>query len=60
MFLLRNELRTSLEEIGQWFSGRDHTSVIHAVKKIEQELLQDADLQQDVSAIKMSLLAISK
>lgn len=59
MFLLRNELHISLEEIGQWFSGRDHTSVIHAVKKIEQELLQDSGLQQDVSAIKMSLMAIS-
>jgi chromosomal replication initiator protein len=59
MYFLRNELRISLEEIGQWFSGRDHTSVIHAVKKIEQELLNDDELQQDVSAIKMSLMAIS-
>jgi len=59
MYFLRNELRISLEEIGQWFSGRDHTSVIHAVKKIEQELLIDNELQQDVSAIKMSLMAIS-
>lgn len=59
MYFLRNELRISLEEIGQWFSGRDHTSVIHAVKKIEQELLSDNELQQDVSAIKMSLMAIS-
>lgn len=59
MYLLRNELQIPLEEIGQWFSGRDHSSVIHAVKKIEQDLILDQSIQQDVSAIKMSLIAIS-
>ncbi len=59
MFLLRNELQIPLEEIGQWFSGRDHSSVIHAVKKIEQEIILDYNIQQDVSAMKMSLMAIS-
>jgi len=60
MYLLRQELNSSLEEIGQWFGGRDHTSVIHAVKKIEKELLVDETTIQDVSALKMSLVAISK
>ena len=60
MYLLRQELNSSLEEIGQWFSGRDHTSVIHAVKKIEQELLVDESIAQDISALKMSLVAISR
>ncbi len=60
MYLLRQELNSSLEEIGQWFGGRDHTSVIHAVKKIEQELLLDESIAQDISALKMSLVAISK
>lgn len=60
MFLLRNELNTPLEEIGQWFSNRDHTSVIHAVKKIEQELLVDDLIAQDLAALKMSLAAVSK
>ncbi len=59
MYLLRNELQIPLEEIGQWFSGRDHSSVIHAIKKIEQDLITDQIVQQDVSAIKMSLIAIS-
>lgn len=59
MYLLRNELQIPLEEIGQWFSGRDHSSVIHAVKKIEQALIVNQNIQQDVSAIKMSLIAIS-
>jgi chromosomal replication initiator protein len=60
MYLLRQELNSSLEEIGQWFGGRDHTSVIHAVKKIEKELLVDENIAQDISALKMSLVAISR
>lgn len=60
MYLLRQELNSSLEEIGQWFGGRDHTSVIHAVKKIEREILLDETLAQDISALKMSLVAISR
>ncbi len=59
MYLLRNELQIPLEEIGQWFAGRDHSSVIHAVKKIEQDLILNQNIQQDVSAMKMSLIAIS-
>jgi len=60
MYLLRTELQIPLEEIGQWFSGRDHSSVIHAVRKIEEALLVNPSMQQDVSALKMSLTAISK
>lgn len=60
MFLLREELSLSLEEVGKWFSGRDHTSVMHASKKIESLLETDESLRQDVSALKMSLSAISK
>lgn len=60
MFLLRTELQVSLEEIGQWFAGRDHSSVLHAIRKIETDAVSDAHLQQDISALKMSLTAISK
>lgn len=59
MFLLRNELKLSLEEIGKWFSGRDHTSVLHATQKIEKLLQIDEAIKRDISALKMSLLAIS-
>lgn len=60
MYLLRTELQIPLEEIGQWFSGRDHSSVIHAVRKIDEALVVNPNMQQDVSALKMSLTAISK
>lgn len=59
MYLLKEELSLPLVEIGKWFSGRDHTSVLHAVKKIENDLQFEDMLQQDVSAIRMTLAASS-
>ncbi len=38
MFLTRKKLQTQFQEIGLYFGGRDHSSVIHAVKSIEEEL----------------------
>lgn len=60
MYLMDSELNMPLVEIGRWFSGRDHTTVIHAKKKINHELLRNELLQRDVSALKMSLSAISQ
>lgn len=41
MYLARRITRHSLEEIGGFFGGRDHTTVLHAVRKIEAELKRD-------------------
>jgi chromosomal replication initiator protein len=60
MFLMDSELSLPLVEIGRWFSGRDHTTVIHAKKKINSELLKNELMQRDVSALKMSLSAVSR
>lgn len=60
MYLLKEELHMPLTEIGRWFSNRDHTSALHATRKIEKEMKQDSILQRDVSALRMSLSAISK
>jgi len=60
MYLLRKELNMPLEEIGKWFSGRDHTSVLHAINKIEKEKNKEGLIKQDISALKMSLTAVSK
>lgn len=59
MYLLRNELKLPLEEIGKWFSNRDHTSVLHATQKIEDQVVLNDLIQQDVSALRMTLTAIS-
>jgi chromosomal replication initiator protein len=42
MFLCRSLTDASLPEIGRAFGGRDHTTVMHAVEKITQELAQDS------------------
>lgn len=60
MYLLKEELDMPLAEIGRWFSNRDHTSALHATRKIEQDLRHDDMLQRDVSALRMSLTAISR
>lgn len=57
MYLLKQELSLPLIEIGRWFANRDHTSVLHAVKKIEKELLSDQQLQREIAFIRKSLQA---
>ncbi len=37
MYLMRTELETPLSSIGEYFGGRDHTTVLHAVEKITKE-----------------------
>ena len=37
MYLCRNIIGTSLNNIGVYFGGRDHTTVMHAVKTIDQK-----------------------
>jgi chromosomal replication initiator protein len=41
MYLMRDLLDLSLVEIGRHFGGRDHSTVIHAVNKVEEDLRQD-------------------
>lgn len=60
MYLLKNELNLPLVEIGRWFSGRDHTSVLHAVKKIEHDLQIDDLLKRDLSALKTTLVLTAR
>ncbi len=60
MYLLKEDLSLPLTEIGKWFSGRDHTSVLHAVNKIDKEKSIDEQMQQDISALRMTLTAISR
>lgn len=60
MFLLKKELGLPYVETGRWFSNRDHTSVMHAFEKIKSSLDSDQSLNQDISAIRTSLQAISK
>ena len=44
MYCVRNRMNLSLQRIGQVFGGRDHTTVINALKQIKDRKAYDADL----------------
>jgi chromosomal replication initiator protein len=44
-----------LPEIGRRFGGRDHTTVLHAIRKIDSLLQEDAALREDVEVLKQLL-----
>lgn len=50
----------SMPEIGMRFGGQDHTTIMHAVQKIERELLRDPVLAQDVAEIELKLNALEE
>jgi hypothetical protein len=54
-FLCRKLTATSLSEIGRHVGGTDHAAVLHAVRKIERRIGDDADLAAQVAAIKAKL-----
>ena len=55
MYLARTLTLTSLPEIGRRFGGRDHTTVLHAVRKIENLVNNDAALAQEIELLKRQL-----
>lgn len=55
MYLARKHTRFSLEEIGGYFGGRDHTTVMHAVRTIEDRCTTDVDFGKNVLNIEVSL-----
>ncbi|MGE5392365.1 MAG: chromosomal replication initiator protein DnaA [Candidatus Saccharibacteria bacterium] len=55
MYIIRKELETSLPSIGEFFGGRDHTTVIHAIDKIERCIKERSGLKQEIELIKERL-----
>ncbi len=51
MYLIRTFLNLSLTEIGQFFGGKDHSTVIHAIEKIEQLKSTDMEYYQKLESI---------
>ncbi len=51
MYLSKQLTTRSLPEIGKKFGGRDHTTVMHAVKKIEELKLGDISLRNDIDLL---------
>ena len=55
MYLAKQLTPRSLPEIGRRFGGRDHTTVIHAVRQIEKLRAQDAELDADIRLLTRQL-----
>ena len=55
MYLAKEMTQKSLPEIGELFGGRDHTTVLHAVRKIAGERQKNAELNQQLHVLEQTL-----
>jgi chromosomal replication initiator protein len=55
MYLARKETQASLPEIGAALGGRDHTTVLYGIQKVEGQLEQDNTLRREIVAIQEQL-----
>jgi chromosomal replication initiator protein len=55
MYLTKQLTPRSLPEIGRKFGGRDHTTVMHAIRKIEELRASDSVLCEDIEALRRQL-----
>jgi chromosomal replication initiator protein len=56
MSLSKTTTLRSLPEIGRRFGGRDHTTVLHAVRKIEAMSLRDAQFAQELESLRIQIM----
>lgn len=57
MYLAKQMTSRSLPEIGRRFGGRDHTTIMHGVRKIEELCAEDHGLAEDVQLLRRALEA---
>lgn len=55
MYLAKDMTKKSLPEIGELFGGRDHTTVLHAVRKIGDERQRNSELNQQLHVLEQTL-----
>ena len=55
MYLCRKIIGTSLNNIGVYFGGRDHSTVIHAVKTINDKINNKKHIKEQIEAVKQEL-----
>lgn len=57
MYLARKNTRKSLQEIGSHFGDRDHTTVMHAIRTVEQRREKDRDFGHSIGTLEQMLTA---
>ncbi len=55
MYLIRSQTTLSLNDIGREFGNRDHTTVLHAINRVEERMKNDADLSEIIKDIKANI-----
>ncbi|MEE9310957.1 MAG: chromosomal replication initiator protein DnaA, partial [Planctomycetota bacterium] len=55
MFLAKELTQLTLTEIGNFFGGRDHSTVLHAINKIKGMRLKDVDLRSEIERFELQL-----
>lgn len=55
MYLLREELNKSYPSIGDFFKGRDHTTAMHAFKKISKKVEEENKLSEEINLIRQRI-----
>ena len=55
MFLIRELLDTPLKQIGRVFGGRDHSTVIHSIRKVEERLGADEAFRAKIEGLRQDL-----
>jgi len=55
MYLIKESLDTSLVRIGEIFGGRDHSTVIHSIRKVTQRIADDPDFRRQVEEARRDL-----
>ncbi len=59
MYLARELLATQLVEIGNAFGGRDHSTVIHSLEKVQQTITQDPNFRSRINRLRTALEAFN-
>jgi chromosomal replication initiator protein len=52
MYLSRKLTDSSLLEIGEKFGGKDHSTVLHSIKKVEEKMSKDPSFKETVENLK--------
>ena len=55
MYLCRDIMGTSLNNIGMFFGGRDHTTVMHALKIVKEKKSNDVRMEKMINSIRKEL-----
>jgi chromosomal replication initiator protein len=58
MYLARRHTRFSLEEIGGYFGGRDHTTVLHAVRTVDADIKSERDIADQLTQLETQLTSV--